>query len=996
MTVELVLLTRVAFRGREVAGPLPRAVLALLAGELRSGVSTGRLVEALWPEERPEHPVKALQLLVSRLRARLGAGVIVSTPGGYRLALAAEQVDAAAVLWHASECGRGKPAEALRHAEAGLALCGDAAGWDGGKDDPLSALRAARVPAYRALMRGRGLALSRLGRAAEAVEPLLTVAGWAPGDEEVLGELLRCEAATAGAAAALARYDAYRRGLKSQLGRDPGIALREVHRALLLSDEPPVRRGVRQEPNELLGRAADVAAVTALLEWSRVVSVVGAGGLGKTRLAHAVARGAGQRLVHVVELAGVTAGGDVAGEVGSVLGVREAAGRLGLLGGITEALEPGPALLVLDNCEHVVDGVADLVQALISASGQLRVLATSRAPLRLSSEALYWLPELDLAALTELFGRRARAIRPDAGLPAEAVRRLCERLDGLPLAAELAAARVQTMSVTEVAERLDDRFALLRGRARDAPRRHRTLAAVIDWSWHLLEADEQEAMRRLSVFAGGFTAEAARHVLGDDAVVEQLVDQSLVQVADTPAGTRFRMLETVREFCAARRAGAPETDRFLAWARDYAARRPVDPAAGMPDLAVIRAEQDNLVQALRYGLERADGATVVSMTALLGALWITESNFSRLAVLAQDTSWLLSHFRPGPELVEATRTAAVLDALVGFIMPGLSPLRALAALRRLPEPAPGTPVGALHVVLGSPDAAPLADSADPLVAALANYVLSYAFEDRNDRPGALRAARRMLASLDDDSLLLRALAHGRVGELCLQVDPGEPAYEHLSAALSVTGKLGWSVAARGRWALILADVQRGAYDEAERGLAEAAPGGGDDWIELERFRLCARAGIALGRGDVEGGLRLWREAVAGAPPGAGFWRYEVEAVAVITHTRHGRVDLVRTVADLLPGLVSAAVRTVPVSEFPVCGTLLLALGLVDLADGRPARGARTIALAERFGVLRGFQPDVSPEWIRAAAPPADRAVYADCGPDELRAAALALIGSDRA
>ncbi len=585
VTVELVLLSRVSYRGLEITGSGPCGLLALLAGELRAGCSTGRLVDVLWPDEQPEHPTKALQRLVSRTRARLGPDVIVSTPTGYRLSLGEDQVDASAVLLSASAsaqfAGAGDHASALQHAEAGLALCEGAASWVNALDDPLSALRAARVSTYRSLVRARALALSRLGRPAEAVEPLSELALERPRDEEVLVELLRCEAAMVGPATALARYDAYRRALREELGSDPGPVLRSVHRELLLSDAPVVRQGVRQEPNPMLGRDKDIAAVADLLRASRVTSIVGAGGLGKTRLAHAVGRQAEQRVVHFVGLAGVAADSDVVGEVASALGVREVgaapAGRLVMRGdtlaGLVDALGPGSALLVLDNCEHVVCAAAELVQALVSMSKELRVLTTSRAPLGLSSESVYPLPELDLPTMIQLFGQRARATRPDIDLPPTVVRELCGRLDGLPLAVELAAARVRVMSVAEIARRLDDRFALLRGGTRDAPRRHRTLHAVIDWSWHLLEPAGQAAMRALSVFPGGFTADAARHLLRDDAVLERLVDQSLLGVADSGSGTRFRMLETVREFSTARREEAGETDRvigrFLVWARDF-------------------------------------------------------------------------------------------------------------------------------------------------------------------------------------------------------------------------------------------------------------------------------------------------------------------------------------------------------------------------------------------------------------------------------------------
>src|SRR5262249_37414312 len=264
-------------------------------------------------------------------------------------------------------------------------------------------------------------------------------------------------------------------------------------------------------------------------------------------------------------------------------------------------LGSGPALLVLDNCEHVLSGVAELVGALVAMTRDLRVLTTSRAPLGLSSESVYPLPELDLATSVELFEQRARAARPGVDLPRDTIAELCRRLDGLPLAVELAAARVRVMSVTELAGRLADRFDLLRGGPRDAPQRHRTLHAVVDWSWNLLEPDDRAAMRALSIFPGGFTSDAAAHLLGDDEALEHLVDQSLLKIRDPSSGTRFRMLETIREFSSASREAAGETDRviddFLGWTRSFAVAQ--HDALHGPDpftrIELIRAEQDNLV-----------------------------------------------------------------------------------------------------------------------------------------------------------------------------------------------------------------------------------------------------------------------------------------------------------------------------------------------------------------------------------------------------------------
>lgn len=1054
MTTELTLLSRVAYRDQEITSPRLRGLLALLAGDLRTGCSSARLVEGLWPDEQPENPAKALQVLVSRARAQLGSDVIASTPTGYRLSLSEDRVDTSAVLLSASASARrsraGDHAAAFAHAEEGLALWEGATGGDTGLDDPLSVLRAERASTYRSLVRARALALSRLGRHAEAVEALTDLVGERPRDEEVLLELLRCEAATVGPSAALARYEAYRRSLRDELGADPGAALQAMHLQLLQGTSPVVRHGVPHEPNPLLGRYDDIAAVANLLRTSRVTSIIGAGGLGKTRLAHVVSRQAEQRVVHLVALAGVTSDDDVVSEVASVLGTGESrrapvshpAIPTDVLAGIAGALGPGPALLVLDNCEHVLGGAAELVRALVSMTQDLRVLTTSRAPLGLSSESVYLLPELSLPTTIELFDQRAKAARPGVDLPGDVVAEVCRHLDGLPLAVELAAARVRVMSVSEIARRLEDRFGLLRGGAHDAPERHQTLEAAVDWSWSLLDPAGQAAMRALSVFPGGFTADAARQVLGDgDAsdvsrVLEHLVDQSLLQVADTPTGTRFRMLETVREFSTAHREEAGETDQVvggvLTWARRFGVAHHESPFGADPfsSLQRIRAEQDNLVQAFRYGLARADGGTVAATSAVLGGLWTIESNYPRLATLAEETAWVLSHFRPAPDLVEVTRTTLTLSTAFTFLLQGLHAARSLVALRRLPPGAPNTLARATAIVLGAAvenrsALHELCDSDEPLVAGAANGIASYLWENESDPDSALKAAERMLEAFEGRGVpWMWALAHGRITELCLQVEQGAEAQRHLRAALPVLEKLGaWSDVVGIGWWMVLTSLQLGAVDEAEHWLERTAPHRADEPVGTLTYGLGVRAEILLARGEVEAGLRLWRRAVdlltnAEEPifgldidPDQEPWTLEAKAVAVVAHAHHGRLDLVEEITGELPHRLSTML-TNPVAnppayfmELPLCGALLLALAMVDVergertGDERASRsGARMIALAERFRFLRAFQPTMSSARARHAAEQADRPAYddavssyADLGRDDLRAAALAAL-----
>lgn len=248
----------------------------------------------LWPGAMPERPGKALQVLVSRARAQLGADVIVSTPTGYRLAFAEDQVDSSALLLHAAASAEraraGDHAGALDAAQAGLALWEGTPDGDRDSEDPVAVLRTERARVRDALVRAQALALARLGRHAEAAGPLAVAAAEHPRDEEVLAELLRGEAATAGPSAALTRYEAYRRELREALGTDPGAGLQAVQQELLRGEAPAVRHGVPHEPNPLLGRDEDIAAVEGLLRASRAVTVVGPGGLGKTRLAHAVSR----------------------------------------------------------------------------------------------------------------------------------------------------------------------------------------------------------------------------------------------------------------------------------------------------------------------------------------------------------------------------------------------------------------------------------------------------------------------------------------------------------------------------------------------------------------------------------------------------------------------------------------------------------------------------------------------------------------------------------
>jgi hypothetical protein len=393
-----------------------------------------------------------------------------------------------------------------------------------------------------------------------------------------------------------------------------------------------------------------------------------------------------------------------------------------------------------------------------------------------------------------------------------------------------------------------------------------------------------------------------------------------------------------------------------------------------------------------------------------------EGSFARLIALAGDMVRILPGFRPDAGLVEATRTSLVLGAMAGFLLSGPSPLRFLAGLRRLPPAPPDTFARAAHAVLSALGGSPEADLAtlralgasdQPLLAGMASQVASYFWEAAGNQDSALTAARGSLSAFErTGSIWLRTAAHSRIGELCLQAGDagsGDEAARHLSAALSVIEAIGArSSANRLREALALANLQRGALDEAERDLKLTTPGGDDPW-DISMFDTVVRAEIALGRGDVDAGLGLWRSAAAALRRDkqgrSGFdlsllesWARQVQANAVVAHAHHGRLSLVAEITAALPGALSALTADlgkpdVPDgsdSGLPDCGSLLMALALTDIglgqraADaGRVTSGARMVALAMRFGVKGGFWPTASPGRARRAAQDADGPAYDD-------------------
>lgn len=1009
----------------EPAGTLGKSLLVALVLARDGALSAAELIDELWGDQPPRQGKAALQTLVSRVRADSAHGLLVSAHGGYALATGTAGTDLAeavrlrdaarasfAVGDHAAADQQASAALALWRAEPGIEIA----------EAPAAEL-AARAAALRfELRRIRVQSRLQVGQPAAEIGELEALTAAAPLDEELQLLLMRALVAGGRRNDALAVFARFRIALRERLGTSPLSPLLRFNAELLRDDGPPapgrqtnrVRIGLREAPNRLLGRERDLAALEQLLRDSRLATILGPGGLGKTRLAQELAHRASEPAVVFLELAGVRSGDDVVLALGSTLGIREVSSatlklndpgvRLDLRERILSVLGERPTLLVVDNCEHIVDAAAAWVADILASTTMVRILATSRSPLAISAESVY---PLDSLASSEgdagrgpavsLFMERALAARPGLMLPEDTIKRLCTRLDGLPLAIELAAARVRSMAVEEIERRLNNRFALLTGGERTAPERHRTLMAVIDWSWNLLGDDERALLPRLSLFPDGFDADAAQAVGADGAgsdttdALDGLVNQSLVSASEHPATgvMRYRMLATVREFGELQLASSGEEPRvrtaMFAWAQRFAATM-APQLNGRDQVAAfhrVGIEQDNLVTVLREAIGRGDAPVVLSVYAMLGDYWMMRGSHSDVSAFSASVLHATRRHVPDAAHLDAAIAAYCLVAISGFAGDRRTMLLGLGRLRTVKRlgPASDARVEMLsRLVLASIDLSTVEVllnefrlSSDEAVAAISLLLSGQLAENAGDIRRAMTDVRRSYElATHTQNVWCLATAAQSLASLYSQSGEAEPAIVWARRSERALVELQASADLQQlSWLIAINEVSLGETSRARAVftafISDDAEPSGPQFADLRAIGLTGLAEIELTDGHTAEGLALYRsasETSRSVSARMAAWFAVITSGAISAHVAAGGPDqawVERTARQLRTRLLVTQRLQSGFVDQPVAGTAALGVSVWLTSPGCTVRspgllhvGLQLLAIAEVLGSRQDF------------------------------------------
>lgn len=993
----------------EVVGARLRGLLTALALEPGRIVATATLAEWIWGPQPPAAVANALQRLISRLRKELPDGVIESLAGGYRLAVDPEAVDAAQFERLVEQARRSEGLRRLRLLREALALWRGAAMEDVGLQDS-AALDAAATRLQRlrlTTIEDRCDVEVRLGDGARLIPELTDLAAAHPLRERLVGALMRALSADGRDSEALLVYQRTKEALADALGVDPSPELSALHVALLQGEQTQQTQtrntNLRAELTSFVGKEADVAAVGELVAGHRLTTLIGPGGAGKTRLACETARTLLRDLPEgawFIELAALGADGDVAQATLAALGLRDA-----LTGGssnidsadrLVGAIREREVLLILDNCEHMIESAAVFAQRMLGQCRRMRILATSREPLGITGETLWQveplaLPqtsagpdEIESSPAVQLLRDRAGAARKDIAVDAQVsstMAHVCRALDGMPLAIELAAARLRTMSLDQLAHRLDDRFRLLTNGSRTVLPRHQTLRAVVDWSWELLTHAEQQVLRRLAVFSGAASLEAAERVCAGDGVEQKqlfevltaLTEKSLL-VAGNDRVPRYRMIGMIQEYSLQRLREAGEADlarhAHLAYFTELA--ETADPhllrAEQLEWLAALDAEHDNIVAAMRGALAAGEAHAAMRLAAAAGWYW-----------------WLGGHRTEGMELIAAAAEtpgavpdevrAMVYAHVVTFVTSGWGGERQaeewiLKAYRFTPggqRRYPGLKfVAPLEHMLRAPDEfasafAPLLDDEDPWVRALGRLHLGK-MRTMRGQGGPENEADLETALAEFQAIGERFGIWFALTELADQVAMrGEyaEACRHCEQAVGVVTELGSAedlVRIRAQLAQLysmLGDAESSAasISEAERYAKQVA------WPDALAELAISKAELARWRGDRDEAYRQLDLATASLGDGA-----KQASIRLVTHGVRGYLAV--DFAESREHRRAACQAATEVGHAPHIAQALV--GVADLALRCDQHEQAARLLAASAGV-RGRQDRSRPDFGRIAA-----------------------------